>query len=153
MKLEELFATFHDFDIVALYKKGDDLIITFRIPWGEMWNEYDFQIKTVFKGGQIVQCKYFEWTDGDDSEGQPNSIDKETTDLSVISSLGIDVQKFKSLGKDQYVFYCNGYEKVGGAEITIRTDNFELLDIKEKPLDTKKYESWFNDWWTSINKK
>lgn len=152
MELEKLFSTFHDFDIVALDNRDDSLIMTFRVPWGDMWEDSDFKIKVVLKSGKIIGCTYFEWTDGINTSGGPNSVNKETTDIDTISQLGIDIQRFMSLGDGKYVFFCNGYDKVGGAEIIIKANCFELLDSKDKPLATNKYESWFNEWWTSIRR-
>ena len=97
--------------------------------------------------------KYSFGTEGVDHAGQPNSVDKETTDLKTISHLDIDVQRFESLGADKYVLYCNGYDKVGGAQITMKADNFELFDAQDKPLSFEKYESWSNERWTKIQKK
>lgn len=152
MELEKLFSTFHDFDIIGIDSNDGRLVMTFRIPWGEMWDDFDFQIKVAFSGGQILGCKYFEWVEGTNSAGQPNSIDKETTDYKTIAQLGIDIQRFKSCGDDKYVFFCNGYDKVGGAELLIKANNFLLFDSEDKPIGTKEYQTWHNDWRTSLQK-
>jgi hypothetical protein len=46
--------------------------MTLRVPWGQMWDDFDFQIKVAIKNGEVVNCKYFEWTEGFDNSGQPN---------------------------------------------------------------------------------
>ncbi|MDH5380828.1 MAG: hypothetical protein OEW75_08250 [Cyclobacteriaceae bacterium] len=147
MSLQELFSTFHDFDIVGLETKTEGLLMTLRIPWGELWGEYDFKIKVELKDGQITECKYFEHTGDANSLGQQNSIYRITNDLKTIVKLDLDIQRFETTKDGDYIFHCNGYDKVGGAQIRLQANNYKLLDLQEKPISIDKYESWHKVWW------
>jgi hypothetical protein len=149
MSLDELFKTFHDFDIVGLEYQEDNLIMTLRVPWGEMWNDLDFRIKVRLKDGHIIECNYFEYADLSDFKG---SIDKFTIDPKTIAGLGLDIQRFKIVDNNEYLFLCNGYSKIGGGQIRIKAKDFKIYDNNDKEIPVEKYKSWHKEWWDNIFK-
>ena len=147
MDIKELFSTFHAFDIVGLEAKASNLLMTLRIPWGELWKDYDFKIKVELIGGHIAECEYFEYSGDANSEGQPKSISSITNDLKKIVKLDLDIQRFEPTNDGNYIFYCNGYGKVGGAKIKLWADGYKLFDLQDIPIDIGKYKSWHAVWW------
>ena len=51
---------FHDFEITHLTFENNILDLTIRIPWGEHWDDLDYQIRVVLNGCEFIQCDYAE---------------------------------------------------------------------------------------------
>jgi hypothetical protein len=150
MTLKELFTTFHDFDIVGLKDQPPSLWLTLRLPWGELWDNYDFKIRLELQSAQIIECKYSELTGDVDRNSQKlKGVDKITTDFKTIEKLGLDIQRIEAKGKLEYVFHCNG-DKVAGAHLTIVADSFNLYDHVGQPISHDNYKSWYSQWWKEI---
>ena len=57
-KLDHLFLMFHDFQIVELKYNKDILSLIIKIPWGQLWNDYDFKINLELVGCNFIKCIY-----------------------------------------------------------------------------------------------
>jgi hypothetical protein len=152
-EIDDLFSMFHDFDIVGMEYWSNTLLMTLRIPWGEMWGDFDFQIKVRIDGCSTLACKYFEFLDTSKNLIERETIDKFTSDPKVIETLGLDIQRFEFTPPNKYLFHCNGYDKVGGGEITITADGFQLFDNHSHEITLNKMKNWGEEWWSKIFNK
>ncbi len=97
-----------------------------------------------------LACKYFEFLDTSKNLIQRETIDKFTSNPKVIEALGLDIQRFEFTPPNKYLFYCNGYDKVGGGELAITADRFQLFDKHSYEITLDNMKIWSEEWWSKI---
>ncbi|MDO1451421.1 hypothetical protein Q0590_34420 [Rhodocytophaga aerolata] len=139
-KIGDLFSMFHDFEIVEIEFNKPYLLLTVRIPWGQLWQDMDYQIKVSISGCEFLLCKYW----------KSNSSETHNTDNpKEIEFLELDVQRHRYTAPNTYEFVCNG-NNCAGAELTFTADKVELWDKSGESLKLDKMKGWATDWWNNI---
>ena len=150
--IDNLFDMFHDFQILELDYVKNKLSLKIKIPWGHLWNDYDFQIKLEISGCKFVTCVYGEiiQTSGNSAMTTINSksADKTTTDPFIISNLLLEVQRHNSLGENVYEFICNSSNKnCSGGELTFTATDVCIFDMQNQEISLTQMENWFSEFW------
>jgi hypothetical protein len=87
-EIGDLFSMFHDFEIVEIEFNKPHLLLTVRIPWGQLWQDIDYKIKVSLSGCEYVECRYW----------KSNKLEAQYTDNpKEIESLELDVQRYRHL--------------------------------------------------------
>ena len=148
--INNLFLLFHDFQIVKLEYLDDKLSLTMKIPWGQLWNDYDFKIKLEISGCNFIECVHGEIIQNPDNLALMlrKSIDKVTTDPLIISNLLLEVQRHASLDENAYKFFCNSSNpKCSGGELTFTATQVQVVDMAGQEITLLKMEKWFSEFW------
>jgi hypothetical protein len=156
-EIQDLFSMFHDFDIIAIKHESSILTLTLEIPWGQIWNEEESYIITLsLNGCKTISCDYLELKSRvpiQTTEGlRFDSMEKSTSDIEVIESLGLSVQSYEYKNADHYVFYCNGKGKIDSGQLMFTADNYKILDHYNKAITLDKLKQLSTMWWNSIQK-
>jgi hypothetical protein len=150
--IDNLFAMFHDFQIVKLEYVKNKLSLTIKTPWGRLWNDVDFQIKLEMSGCDFVKCVYGEIIQTYDNSAMTTvnrkSADKTTTDPLIISNLLLEVQRHNSFDKNVYEFICNSSnKKCSGGELTFTATDIHILDMHNQEISFIQMGIWFSEFW------
>jgi len=154
-ELDDLFSMFHDFEIKLLIYQNTTLRLTFILPWGELWDDLNYQIKVELTGCDFIHCDYAEILNTPDNLAKNwvdrCSIDKSTNDSNIISELGLEVQSHKFYSPNKYEFRCNSSKKFAGGQLTFTADNYLILDKDGNKITLNKMQKWCTDWWEKID--
>jgi hypothetical protein len=156
-EIQDLFSMFHDFDIIAIRHESSILTLTLEIPWGQIWNEEEsYMITLSLNGCKSISCDYLELKSRipiQTTEGlRFDSMEKSTSDVKVIESLGLSIQSYEYKNSNQYVFYCNGKGKIDSGQLMFTADNYKILDHFNKAITLDKLKQLSTMWWNSIQK-
>jgi hypothetical protein len=151
-ELNDLFSLFHDFEITLLTYQKNTLNLTITIPWGEVWNDWNYQIRLELAGCDFFQCDYSEFIDGDNLSSDRKTIDKTTNDPSTISDLGLEIQSHTYAPPNKYAFKCNSSRNCAGGLLTFSADDYKLFNAEGVPIDLTQMNKWSTDWWEKIRK-
>ena len=143
---------FHDFQIVQLEYVKNNLSLKIKTPWGQLWDNADFQISIKISGCDFVTCVYGEIIQTHNNSGistvNRKSIDKRTTDPLIISNLLLEIQRHNSLDKNVYEFICNSSnKKCSGGELTFTATDIRILDMHNQEISLTQMENWFSEFW------
>ena len=156
-ELDDLFSMFHDFEIINLTFANNILDLKIRIPWGELWDDLDFQISVKLSGCEYIHCDYAEVINTSDNLAKKwaerNSIDKSTNDPKTISNLGLEVQRHKFYAPNKYIFFCNSSKNnYAGGQFNFTTDNYIIYDKAKSQIELDQMSTWCTKWWERIEK-
>jgi hypothetical protein len=165
-ELHELFSMFHDFRIVSLSSVNKNLSLTIAIPWGELWDDLNYQIRLELDGCDSLICNYSECINTNEhfpTSSQKNIwVDKITNDHKLISELELEVQSHEFSPPNKYVFKCNSSrcisnnpidsrDLIGGGELFFTTESYSIFDKDWKQIDLNKMKKWCAEWWDKID--
>ena len=152
--LDDLFSMFHDFEITHVTFENDILDLTIRIPWGELWNDLDYQIRVVLNGCKFIKCEYAEIMNTPENFAKNwvdrSSIDKSSNDPKIISELGLEVQRYNFYLPNKYEFLCNSSKNYAGGQLTFTADNYNIFGKHNIQMGIDQMKKWCTEWWQKI---
>ena len=155
-RLSELFVMFHDFEIVQISFTDKTLSLTIAVPWSQLWDEDGefYRIELMLFGCERIHCTYYEYRSKDliqdESGTHYDLIEKETEDVAEIAGLELDVQSYSYDGDNNYVFHCDGRERINFAEFRFSAVDYQIVDWNGQVMTFEAMRKWGNDWWQSI---
>ena len=156
-ELDDLFSMFHDFEITHLTFENNILDLTIRIPWGELWDDLDYQIRVVLNGCEFIQCDYTEIINTPDNFAknwvERASIEKSTNESKTISKLGLEVQRHNFYSPNRYEFLCNSSKNYAGGQLTFTADNCKVFNKDNIHIGIDQMKKWCTEWWEKIEKQ
>lgn len=149
-KAEELFSTFHDFEISKMSFINNELLIRFIVPWGELWEQESFQLYIRFINCNSMELSYFECT----GLGE----DKSTASCFDISNFDIYINRFEKIKHNYYHFHCGCFSEandIGGGTLQIKFNSldFEITDKNYKIIEFDTYLKWHEQWWDYLREQ
>jgi hypothetical protein len=121
------------------------------VPWGQLWNDYEFEILLELSGCHKLTCTYYELIkdpfNSDESVFECETKDRITNNPEVISHLGLDIQRFEFQPQNTYRFLCNGAPITGGGIIEFTADSYRIFDNTGKEISYKHMSDWFEEFW------
>lgn len=153
--IDDIFTMFHDFEVARLDLQGGVLTMEIILPWGYMWNNYDYRMTFKFFGCDSLCCIYHKRID---NVAEPVTIhhpteELETTDTIVIEGLRLDVQRHKFEEPDKYILYCNSMaDDVDGAHLLLSAIDYKIYDNAGEEMTLDKMKEWATEWWDGIQR-
>lgn len=153
-EIEDLFSMFHDFEITSLTLENKSLDLTIRIPWGELWDDLDYQIRVLLNPCDFIRCEYSELLNTPDNLSKKavdrSYVDKTTSNPQIISELGLEVQRYNFSPPNVYEFLCNSSKNYAGGKLIFTAESYILLDKEGSKIELDQMKKWCTDWWKKI---
>lgn len=155
-EINDLFTMFHDFEIKEFTYDNSIIQMTIQIPWGEMWNDWEYSIQMELSGCEFILCTYSEILNTPDNLAKNCVdrlyIDKLTSDPKLIETLGLEIQRYEFQMPNKYTFLCNCSKVYGGGILTFTADNFKIFTKEGNQIDLQEMKNWSRAWWENIDK-
>lgn len=157
-EINELFSMFHDFEIILLTYNDNRLNLTIQIPWGQLWNDFNYLIYVELIGCDYIHCDYSEVLNTHENKAKrwidQSHIDKSTNDPKIISDIGLEVQRHEFYPPNKYKFICNTSKNntYGGGQLTFTAENYKIYNKEGLQINIQQMETWCREWWDNIQK-
>jgi hypothetical protein len=140
--MKTLFSLFHDFEIIDLTKKEESFSVKLELPWGELWDEFDYFILL-----NLIDCRNlaFTWFN------QTKNIQQTVEGIDDILNLKLSIQSYRFTDPGNHTFFCNSNESHFTGELSFISSDYILLDKNNKHLELDKMQEWAKLWWKNIN--
>jgi|GEM_PF-3546603 hypothetical protein len=164
-EINDLFSMFHDFGIISLTYINKNLTMTLAIPWGQLWDDLNYQIRLELSGCDFILCNYSECINTnehfDASSPKNRWVDKTTSEPNTITELELEVQSHEFITPNRYVFRCNSSRcisnnpfdsgnLIGGGKLFFTAEDYAIFDKDGKQIDLNQMKKWCTEWWDKI---
>ncbi len=154
-EINDLFSMFHDFEIKELSFENNVIQMTIQIPWGELWNDWEYSIQMELSGCEFILCDYSEILNTPDNLAKNRVdrlyIDKSTSDPKLIDAIGLEIQSHQFSEPNKYLFLCNSSKEYAFGKLAFTADNYKIFNKEGNQIVLQQMKSWSEEWWENIS--
>ena len=150
-ELNEFFSMFHDFEIKTLKHVAGNIHIVIEVPWGELWDDYDYRIELIFSDCDKLECVY--------ENNRCNifhAVEKsgiiDYSCIKKINDLSLIIRDYKQVEFSEFIFFCKNSESNLDVQLGFRVRKVQVLDREGSTISLEKMKEWSQLWWNSIKR-